>query len=236
MRIFTFARAFRVRAYSMDETLRFRWLNKTKRTIFVDLFFFVCVQSKQCGNGKTNIIANLHRQWCSHSVSALSHQLPGTFLQTKYSSSNAPSVDRWFFSISIQPNVKWYSLPPVCLLLITIVMLLIFWTLLLLFTFTWKVLRFPRKFQIPGKSASCQPTSQPAHITMNFRSIYRQSEYMPSRAVWYNNNSNSNCSIRSICTQTEGIQWHFDFVGTFSIYRRIITEASKNVRQIIMQI
>lgn len=88
--------------------------------------FFLCVQSKQCGNGKTNIIANLHRQWCSHSVSALSHQLPGTFLQTKYSSSNAPSVDRWFFSISIQPNVKWYSLPPVCLLLITIVMLLIF--------------------------------------------------------------------------------------------------------------
>lgn len=53
---------------------------KPKRSAqFLSICFFFRVQSKQCGNGKTNVIANLHRQWCSHSVPALSHQLPAPF-------------------------------------------------------------------------------------------------------------------------------------------------------------
>lgn len=79
MRIFTFARAFRVRAYYVWDPETPLIKHKPKWSAqFLSICFF-CVQSKQCGNGKTNVIANLHRQWCSHSISALSHQLPAPF-------------------------------------------------------------------------------------------------------------------------------------------------------------
>lgn len=173
---------------------------KTKRTIFVDLFFFR-LQSKQCGNGKTNVIANLHRQWCSHSVPALSHQLPAPFCKlSTHHQMRLLLIDGFFPFQFNQMSNDTLCRQFACYLLRS----LCYWFSKLFFYYLLSLEKFydfqgNSKYQANQLVAN-QPASQRAHITMNFRSIYRQSEYMPSRAVWYNNNSNSKCSTRSIYT------------------------------------